>query len=221
MKRIIAALLIVAVAGIAIANEDGRHDDDRHDGMHHGDLFAEEYADILSQYRDRTPANLTFGEIEELSGALSIPAQKMAYVRHSAMASMLVPGLGQFKNGDALAGTLFLLSDIAIVAGTAVGLYFLLPPELQFGQLDYFNTPPTDIHAAWETAHETATFREMLPIMSVATGGLILKHVVSHLSARHAYRLATENIQNGTVTFEPRGGMMGPGRMGMGFGIRY
>ena len=171
----------------------------------------------------RTPADLTFGEIEELTAALSVPAQKMAYIRKSAFASMMMPGAGQFVNGDALAGSLFLASDIAIVAGAALGLYFLLPPELQFDQLDYFNTPPAEIHAAWETAHETATFSDMLPMMAVATGGMILKHIVSSFSSHHASRLALENIQNGTVTFEPRGGVtMGEhGRLDLGFGMSY
>ena len=216
MKPILVLLLTISVGSLAKA--EGR---EHHADLHYSNLIAEEYESILAEYRDRAPADLTFGEIEELSAALSIPAQKMAYVRSSAMASMMVPGLGQFKNGDALGGALFLLSDIAIVTGTAVGLYFLLPPELRFDQLDYFNSPPSDIHAAWETAHETATFREMLPIMGVATGGLVLKHLVAGFSARHASKLAAENIQNGTVTFEPRAGMMSHGRMGMGFGIRY
>jgi len=213
MRRFFTVLLIVLVGGLAIAEGRG----------HFENPFAEETENILREYRDRTPADLTFGEIEELNSALSVPAQKMAYVRKSAMASMMVPGLGQFMNGDALAGSLFLAGDIAIVAGTALGLYFLLPPELRFDQLDYFNTTPTEIHAAWESAHDAATPAEMLPMMAVATGGMVLKHLVSAFSSRHASKLALQNIQNGTVTFEPRAGVtMGHhGRLDLGFGISY
>ena len=222
MKRIIYALIILTLAGSLFAEEGGRHSHDG-DAGHHHDMFAEETDAILNEYRDRTPASLTFGEIEELSGALSVPAQKAAWLRNSAMASAVMPGLGQFRNGDPLSGTLFMLGDLAIVAGTALGMYFLLPPELQFGQLDYFNTPTSEIHAAWEAVEETATLADMWPIMGVATGGLILKHVISHFSSRHAHRLAMENIENGSVTFEPRVGFMtgSHGGMGLGFSLKY
>ena len=193
------------------------------EGPLRSDPFAGEVRDILSEYRDRAPADLTFGEIEELASALSVPAQKSAYVRKSAAASMVIPGLGQFRNGDPLAGTLFLLGDLAVTAGTAVGLYFLLPPELRFDQLDYVNTPYTDIHAAWETAATNATMAKTLPFWGVATGGMILRHIVSHFSARHAARLAVSNIERGEVTFEPHAGFITDlhGRPGMGFGLRY
>lgn len=213
MRRIAFLFLITLVAGSAIAEERD----------HHRDPFREDSERIMSEYRDRTPADLTFGEIEELMGALSIPAQQAAYVRKSAMASMMVPGFGQFINDDALSGALFLTADIAIVAGTAVGLYFLMPGELRFDQIDYFNTPPADIHAAWETAYADVTIAEIAPVMGVAAGGLMLRHVVAAFSARHAAGLARESIRSGRVTFEPRAGlMMGPhGRMGMEFGLRY
>ena len=213
MKRILLTLLILALAGVLFA-------DDRD---HHRDMFAGETEAILDEYRDRTPASLTFGEIEEIAAALSIPAQKAAYVRGAAMASAMIPGLGQFKTGDPMSGTLFLLGDLVISAGTAVGLYFLLPSELQFGQLDYFNTPLTGIHGAWEAAYETATFAEMWPIMGVTTASMILKGVLSHFASRHARELAIANIENGTVTFESRAGFtFGPhGEMGLGFGLKY
>lgn len=224
MRRLLLALTILALALPAIAEEGSHHgrDGDKDRGHHH-DMFANETDAILLEFRDRTPASLTFDEIEELTAALSIPAQKAAYVRGSAMASAVVPGLGQFKNGDPLSGTLFMLGDLVITAGTAIGMYFLLPPELQFDQLDYFNTPAADIQAAWESAHETATFADMWPIMGVATGGMILKQVLSHFSSRHAHGLAMERIANGTVTFEPRAGLsMGShGGFGLGFGMKY
>jgi hypothetical protein len=184
--------------------------------------FEEEVRDIMMEFADRAPASLTFAELEELSTALSVPAQKAAYVRSSAIASMLMPGMGQFKNGDALSGTLFLLADVAVTAGTAVGLYSLLPAELRFDQLDYLDTPYTDIKATWQAAYESATFRESLPFWGVATGGMLVKHVISHVSARHAGRLAMENIESGNVTFEPRiGPMSHGGPFGIGFGLRY
>jgi TM2 domain-containing membrane protein YozV len=212
MKRCAALLILVAVTAALFA-----------EGPLRGDPFATEVRDILSGYRDRAPADLTFGEIEELAAALSVPAQKSAYVRKSSVASMVVPGLGQFMNGDPLAGSLFLLGDLTVTIGTTVGLYFLLPPELRFDQLDYFNTSYTDIHAAWETAARDATVAQTLPFWGVASGGMILKHIVAHVSARHAARLAVSNIERGEITFEPRAGFLAGfhGRPGIGFGLRY
>ena len=212
MKRFAALLFMMMVTTALFA-----------EGPLRRDPFASEVRSILSEYRDRAPADLKFGEIEDLAAALSVPAQKSAYVRESAAASMIVPGLGQFKNGDPVAGALFLLGDLAVTAGTVVGLYFLLPPELRFDQLDYVNTPYPDIHAAWESAAANSTMAQTLPFWGVATGGMILKHVVAHVSARHAARLAVSNIERGEVTFEPRAGFIGDfhGRPGLGFGLRY
>ena len=221
MKNVLALLLIVVIGGVAIAEEGMRHHDGP--GADHRDMFAAEYESILAEYRDRSPASLTFGQIEDLMADLSVPAQKMAYVKSSAFASMLVPGLGQFKNGDALAGALFFAGNLAIVAGTAVGLYYLLPPELRFDALDYLDASKAEIRTAWETAEDNATLREALPFMGVATGGFLLQQIVAHISARHAAALATENIRNGSVIFTPRVGMMmGPmGHMSLGMGFRY
>ncbi len=212
MKHAVALFLIVGVAAAAIA-----------DGPMHSDPFAAEARTIMQEYWDRSPADLTFAEIDELSAALSVPAQKAAYVKKSAFASMMMPGLGQFKNRDPLAGSLFLLGDIAVTAGTAVGLYFLLPDELKADQLDYFNTPYADIRTAWESAYESATLVDSLPFWGVATGGMLLKNVLSHFSGRHAARLAMERIESGDVTFEPRAGIFSDmhGRPGIGFGLSY
>jgi len=190
-------------------------------GHHRGrDPFAAEMREILGEYRDRSPASLTFGEMEELAAMLSVPMQQQAYVRKSAAMSFFMPGAGQFKNGDALAGALFLTADLAIVAGTAVGLYFLLPAELQ--SLDYFNSTYDEIETAWETAAANASFANSWQFWGVATGGMLLKHVVGTFSARHAGRLAMENIESGKVTFEPHAGFfMGHHGPGFGFSMKY
>ena len=136
---------------------------------------------------------------------------------------MMLPGKGQFMNGDALSGALFLTADILVVAGTLVGTYFLLPEALQFGQLDYLNTSHTDIKAAWKGAAETTTFMQALPTLGVLTGGMLLHKGISIWSAKHAAKLARDNIDAGNITFEPRAMFMSSGktRMGFGFGIAH
>lgn len=64
--------------------------------------------------------------MKELALNLSIPFQKMQYVNKSKKASFILPGLGQYMNDDPLSGTLFLISDMAVTAGTLVGAYYLL-----------------------------------------------------------------------------------------------
>lgn len=226
MKKLIAALMIVTVGAFSFANGDSREDMhgdrdmERHIAGH--DMFEEEARDIVGEFSDRSPASLTFGEMNEIAMALSVPAQKAAYVRASAISSAIMPGLGQFKNGDALSGSLFMLADLVVAAGTSVGIYYLLPPELRFDQLDYFNSTRQEIRDAWTAAEANATFADSWPIVAAATGGVILKHVVSHLSARHAGQLAMERIESGEVTFEPRAGfMMGHRGPGVGFSLRY
>lgn len=214
MKRLVFLILVLVLAMPAFAKEGGR------DHHKEEDELAMEMQAVMDEYRDRTPASLTFGEMEEIAARLSVPQQKRAYVKKLSMMSFFMPGAGQFKGGDPLSGSLFLAADLAVVAGTTIGLYFLLPPELRFDQLDYFNSTADEIDTAWETAASNATLASSWQFWGVATGGMVLKHIVSHLSARHAGRLAMENIENGTVTFEPHVGLY-KGMPGFGFGMKY
>lgn len=185
--------------------------------------FEEEALDIFSEYWDRTPSGLTFEEIDMMTSALSIPAQKNAFVKRSATASFFVPGLGQFMNDEPLLGTAFLLGDLAITAGATVGYFLLLPAELKFDQLDYFNTPFTDIKSAWGAAFADASFADVLPYLGIATGAMILDGVLSGFASANARELAIERIENGDVTFVPRAGIITDslGNLGVGFGLSY
>ena len=195
--------------------------------LHHGlgsDPYTEEIQSILSEVEDRTMSDLTFGEVGTLMEKLSVPLQKAAYIQRSRAASMAIPGMGQFKNGDALSGTLFLAGDVLATAGTVIGLYLLLPPELQYEQLKYFTTPASDLKAAFKGAKESMTFVEALPSIGVAAGGMLLHHGLRIISANHAEKLARENIESGKVTFEPRASFVSgrnARRLGIGMALRY
>lgn len=174
-----------------------------------GSLFAtdispsEEVDAILMSEADTVISEMTFGEVRDLVGRLSVPMQEASFVKMSRSASYMMPGRGQFMNGDTLNGTLFLAADIAVTVGTLVGWYFLLPTELQFDNLDYFNTPHSEIKDAWKNAAESATFMEALPTLGVLAGGAVLHRLIAGFSAKHAGNLAQERIDNGQVTFEP------------------
>lgn len=80
-------------------------------------------------------ADLTVGDFEALAAANSIERQKRHYVGSSAAALFLIPGLGQFKTGDNLGGTLHLVGQVALVAGTMYGAWALMPSEFRNSNL--------------------------------------------------------------------------------------
>ena len=138
---------------------------------------------------------------------------------------MMMPGLGQFMNGDAVGGSLFLASGLAVAAGTIVGYYFLMPEELRFSNLDYLNTPAVSVHEQIKTAYESMTLTDALPLAGVVAGGMLLHHVIAHVSAHHASKLAMGRIESGAIEFTPISGMLAKGlsHPGLGFGmnLRY
>jgi hypothetical protein len=137
------------------------------------------------------------------------------------VASMMFPGIGQLKGGDTASGVLFLAGDTLVAAATLVGVYFLLPSELRFGQLNYLTTPVVDIEAAWKSAGESASLLDSLPIMGVVCGGMLLHHVLGIISGNQAAKLARENIESGKVTFEPKASFLTKGGAHWGIGMGF
>ncbi|MFW6288571.1 MAG: hypothetical protein ACOC2Q_02190 [Spirochaetota bacterium] len=217
MRRIVFITMAALLAVGSVAAQPMRR------GTIGGDRYRGEAEEILDDYSGRVPAELTFGEIEELAGELSIPAQKAVYVAKSTVASLIIPGMGQFMNGDAVAGSLFLAGDLLIAAGTFVGVYYLMPEALRFDQLDYLDTPKSQVKSTWETELGNLTLRDALPIAGVVTGGVILDHLLSRASAKHAGALARERIASGAVEFEPRPEIiiMAGGRFGLGMSMSH
>jgi hypothetical protein len=181
-----------------------------------------EIAAILAQDAGTQIATMTIGEMEKLAGQISVAIQKQGYVRQAGIASMMMPGLGQFRTGDLLNGSLFLAGDIVLFAGTLVGAYFLLPSNVQLASMDYLNTPLSSIRATWESN----TLREYGPSIAVAVGGMAAEMLLRWVSARNAREDARQAVESGKVTFQPElvplFGPMGPeGRMGMGFRLHW
>ena len=211
MKRVFSALLIVLAASVAFA-----------DSGYDRPLDAELQM-VFKDYANIPLAEFAVGDLFDIAGQLSIPLQEQAYIRKAAFASMIVPGFGQFVTEDAVAGSLYLTADLLIGAGAMAAMYFLLPPELQFDQLDYFNATSAEIKTAWQTAIDGLTFTDALPSIGVAMGSMLLQHGLRFFSARQAADQAYSNIEDGTVTFAPRPMIVldRMGRMGFGMGLRY
>jgi len=181
------------------------------------DLNAE-VSSILDAYSATQIGSMTVADLEKLEGQLSVAIQKEAYVRGAAMASFALPGVGQFRTGDTLGGALFLAGDLALVAGTIVGWYYLLPANVQFGSLDYLNAPFSTIETTWKSN----TLAEYLPSIAVAAGGSVAQMLLRAWSARQAEADARAAVQSGKVTFQPElVPLFGPMGQGMGAGVRF
>ncbi|HTX74230.1 MAG TPA: hypothetical protein VMC79_15470 [Rectinemataceae bacterium] len=139
-------------------------------------------------------------------------AEKDRYVRTAAMMSLHLPGAGQFRSGDPLAGSGFLSLHLALVFGSMVGSYFLLPADLRFDRIDYLNDSLGSIGTAWRS-HSVSDY---LPALGVAAAGGLLDGAVRVWSARSAAVEARREVASGTAKLEP---LMGPGLWG--FGLRY
>jgi hypothetical protein len=158
-----------------------------------------EIAAIEKEIGGTTIGALTIADLDKIAGRISIAKQKEDFVQRSAVASMIMPGIGQFMNKDPLAGSLFIGADVILLAGTLVGGYFLLPANVQFDKLDYFNDSFTIIKDTWHSNNLVS----YLPSIVVFAGGMILSMIVRHFSAENAANLAAKNIADGKITFEP------------------
>jgi hypothetical protein len=156
---------------------------------------------------------MTIGDIEKITAHLAIAIQKERYVQRLRNASFLLPGVGQFMAGDTLGGWLFIAWDVTVLTGTLVCAYFVLPSNVQFGSLDYLNSPLSSIKGAWESN----TILSYLPLAGVLAGGMILETILRYASADNAARKAEKNIAEGKVAFKPSLELMDGG---LGLGMR-
>ena len=197
MKKLLLLLSMIAVATSVFADEfiEIR-------GYEYADylVYKEEAAEVLEAVDNTSIGEFTLNDMKELALDLSIPFQKMQYVKKSKIASFILPGVGQYMNDDPLGGTLFLVSDLAITAGTLIGAYSLLPDELKFDRLNYFRDSSAAINERWENQ----SFMDMLPTMGVVAAGIVVSGVIRLLSATHAGKLAQKNIAEGKIQFEPK-----------------
>jgi hypothetical protein len=214
MKRLALLLALLAIGGVVFAAPcEAPRDPFQLDEA----FLRAEIEQALAGDRDRQLGALTIGELQELLGRLSVARQKTAFIARSRAMSMMMPGLGELVNKDKVGGALFMTADLALLAGTIIGAYFLLPADLHFDRLDYFYGPFTDIRDRWE-AH---SFMDYLPSIGVLVGGGLLKAILGGISANHAEKLARRNIAEGKITFEPRLLLPPHGPMGMGWGMSW
>jgi len=222
MKKWLIVLLIVAVGAGTLFAGSPKHPKMR---SHHPgwwmeeELLEQQLQAVLAEKESSVLGDFTVGEARELLGEISIAYQKAAYVSKSRAASFMLPGMGQFMNEDPGMGALFLSLDVLTGVGTLLGAYFLLPDELQFDQLNYFNDSFQNIENEWKSQ----SFMDLLPSLGVLAGGGLVQVILRGVAGSHAAKLAEQKIAAGEITFQPKLSIlpMGPGAMGFGMGMKY
>jgi hypothetical protein len=197
MKKLLLFLSAVSIAVSAFAGEPvGFRAYEKDDYQ----VYREEAAAILETKENYPVGDFTLTEMRSLALDLSIPFQKIQYVKDSKTASAVFPGMGQYMNNDPQNGTLFMLSHITVVAGTLIGAYYMLPDELQFDKLNYISDSYFTINERWENQ----SIKDMLPSMGILAGGFVVNSIIRYLSSAHAGKLAQKNITEGKIKFEPK-----------------
>jgi len=170
--------------------------------------------DLLEQVpgvENKTSAELTLAERAKLADAFSVVIQERMYTGRAAVASFLVPGLGQFMIGKPLEGSLRLATQLALIGGSMAGAYYLLPADFESIRGD--RSEMRDYMASADAV-------KLLPSWGVMAGGMTLALVNAVFSSRSAADGARANIETGRVSFEPSL-LHSAGGMGMGFRFAY
>lgn len=200
----VAALQIVGVGSVATAEPHGSYNAY---GEYDWELteaemlpYNETFEAFLDAHESDSIEDLAIADLRDLSAQLSIVAQEEDYVRSARQASRIFPGAGQFMIGEPGRGVAFTAGSIAIVAGTLVGTYFVLPNKVQFHETDYINDSFQEIGQAWR---DQSIF-SLLPAFGVLVGGGIVHGILGEVAATDAESRARAQIESGTKRFEPR-----------------
>ena len=172
---------------------------------------AEVLAALASDRGESELGSMTVAGVEKAVARLSVAMQQEAWIRGSGMSSRALPGLGQFLNRDPLGGSLYLAGSAAVAAGTLVGAYFLLPPNLN---VNWF----TESIGSLETRFQSNSIVAYLPSIGVMAAGAVVDAVLRCISASGAARLAERRVLDGTASFEP---VLITSGKGVGFGMRF
>lgn len=172
---------------------------------------AEAIAAIAAERGTSELGSMTVADVERAVARLSVAMRQEAWIDGSAMASLALPGLGQFLNRDPLGGSLYLAGSAAVAAGALGGAWLLLPADVRTG---WFSTPIGDLR----TDFASHAFADYLPSLGVIAAGAALDAVLRWCSAAGAARLAERRVRDGSIAFEP---VLITSGTGFGFGVTF
>ena len=172
-----------------------------------GPYVQAEIGQIQTEMAGQKIGDIDVSALLSLRDRLSVASQKDEYVQRIGLHSFLLPGLGMLETGDTAGGIGFMAADLGVLAGTFIAAYYLLPADLRFDRIDYFNNSYSTINSAW-TSH---SFTEYFPSIGAVVVGMLLDQTLRHWSAAISRREAAKQIDEDRVTFTPK---LGPGFMG-------
>lgn len=174
-----------------------------------GPYAKAELGAIRTELGDREFGELTLARLEPYWTRMNSALSKDQYLERVSKMSMILPGTGQFENGDTSKGVGFLSLHVAVVTGTLAGFYLLLPADLRFDRLNYFKTSFKDINDAWE-AH---SLNDYLPSIGMMLAGTLVDLGVRFWASGDAYAGARAAVDSGRAELKP---VVGPGFLGVG-----
>jgi hypothetical protein len=171
------------------------------------DLVLKELSEILEERDDVSVGELRISDVREVLAASSVRMQEIAHVQKTRAQSWAWPGAGHFANDDNGRGAFYTAANVVVMTGTVLGVYFLLPDEVQFDNLNYLDDSFGEIEEAWKGQ----SLSDYAPSIGVFIGGVATRVLLGYFAAESAAALAQERIDSGRVTFEPFGAADGFG----------
>ena len=229
MKKTIAIVLLVLMTGVFAFGQseaEGRRDLGGAAEAEMDDAARARVGNMLRRFfgergRDGI-GEVQLGDIRALAARASVLEQQARYVNKARFLSLAMPGLGHFGVDKPLEGVLFVAADLAVMAGSIIGVHFTLPTSVRFEEagttgINYFTAPFGQIETAWKAL----SFEDLLPASGIMAAGGLVSGLLRMWAASDAAGAARENIRSGAVEFEPKPFMFLERRLGLGFGLRY
>ena len=208
-------LVFAATAGYAQSTDQNSSTSDDGPFAKTEPMLPKAIGDELSRLGDRKLSDLSANELTDIAGRLSVADQADAYIAKARYSSYFIAGMGHFAIQEPGYGFLFASLDVALVGGTLLGAYALLPASLKFDALDPFSSSYSNIESAWKGA----SFLSLLPSIAVLVGGEAVRILYVNFVAAHAAHEARLAIDEGRVTFEAKP-YIELGKM-IGFGLSF
>jgi hypothetical protein len=145
-------------------------------------------------------ADLQVDDLIEILNLVSLAEQESAHVHASQARSLVVPGWGQYINGDRGPALLYFAADVTIQAAAITLACLVLPPSVQWRNLNYLQTPFETIKDRWSAL----TASELIPSLSISAAGSILSLALRYFAAEDAGQRAVSAIDDERIVFEPR-----------------
>jgi hypothetical protein len=206
-RSAIALLLILLLSVPAVVASATEGSSDSPDSESSGVPDDSEYAtpgarllrSTLENASDVPLTEMTSGELIAVLELASVARQETAHVHLSGLQSMAVPGWGQFTNGERGRAAVWFLADLFTGLTTLSLAYVLLPPAVQWRNLNYLQTPLATIRERFGEL----TVADLIPFSSVMFAGTMLSLGIRHFAAQDAAQVAVKAIEDGHVHFEP------------------